>query len=144
MGRGSAYQHKYHMLIDDDEFFFLPEGEKESEFDEEAWGDFLAEIVVAFNAWELSNEKWLDREKRIYAETDRLSIGIDSSGGSPCVFVEPKTYTRQVWGDEFEYKIWREVERGFNKLLALYPGIFRYWTTAWTSEPYTKPYKAER
>lgn len=135
MGRGIAYQYKYHMLLDADD--------TNASDDPDSWDDFLYEVTSAFGAWKV-RRKWVDNHAYLFAETDRLSIGIDNGGGCACLFVLPKTYQHNFSNEEVEYKIWREVEAGFNKLLNLYSGLFFYWTTAWTGSPYTSPYKAER
>lgn len=135
MGRGIAYQYKYHLLLDADDV--------DAGGDPGYWKDFLYKVTSAFGACR-ARGKWVGSHAYLFAETDRLSIGIDNGGDCSCLFVLPKTYQHNFSNEEVEYKIWRDVETGFNKLFNLYPGLFFYWTTAWTSSPYTQPYKAER
>lgn len=162
MGLGSLYPYSYKMLIDDDFFYqhHEPEVSEEDEesvtdsevyiFDEDAWEMFKDDIMSAFDAYHPSGNKWIDRDVQVIAETDRAKICIDSGGGSPCLFLKPKTYTPPgnaspfgywVEKDEKEYILTRDAKKGFNRLIKQYPGVFRYATTAWTSEPYKSRYE---
>lgn len=157
MGRGIAYQHPFFMLFDQN-VFWSPYGDTEDmtpeqyeehksqsmstgdgEWDEEAQSDFREEVAKALGA-EVIAKRWTDREAYIFAESDRLEVGIDNGGGGPCVFVQPKTY--EVWRKidgkgggyvEQEYSIARIVNRGFNKLCRQWKNMWSVPTSAWTS-----------
>jgi hypothetical protein len=165
MGRGSSYPHNHFMLFDNDSDDFMRYPELEDEhgngtgeynytgepiFDEMLYEDFKCEVAVAFGTEKESRPiRWLDPEMHIFAETDRLKIGVDWSGGLPCIFALPKNYV--PWNsydscNEKEYNIDRDVEKAFSKLIKIYNGkgkrlfknpLFRYPTSGYTSSPYT-------
>lgn len=143
MGRGSNYPYTYKMLIDDDDFYYTEEEEGgEILFDDGAWSMFLDDILEAFDAYRPSY-KWMGYDVRLVGETDRARICIDSSGGLPCLFLQPKTYYPFGYSmerDEKEYVLTQDAKKGFNRLIKQYPNIFRYATSCWTSAPYTKRY----
>lgn len=153
MGRGIAYSYQYFMLFDYDHKYFKLQPEDVSEvsdglsddgeFFEGYLDDFLHDIAGAFGTELEQHPSWIGREARIIAETDRLQVGIDSSGGLPCIFVQPKTYVPWNSTDPFnekDYNIRRDVTKAFTALIKLYSGqkdpMFRYPTSAWTSSPY--------
>lgn len=160
MGRGIAYQYDHFMLFEESNFIMYPvdlndeiiEG-AEGEWDEDLFEDFLKEVAQTFStsAEKRKHYEWVDRESYIFAETDRLKIGIDSGGGSPCIFVIPKSY--YLFGDyrkEKHYVIDRDVIKAFNKLIDSYGKdnlgqscMFRYPSSAWTSYGLTG-YRANR
>jgi len=138
MGRGIAYIHQYFMLFDYDHFYFKLQLEDE----------FLESVANAFGTSHEKSGNYIGRNLQIIAETDRLEVGIDSSGGIPCIFAQPKTYVPwNAFGllNEKEYNIRRDVIKAFSHLIKLYNGygkklnddpMFRYPTSAWTSSPY--------
>lgn len=145
MGRGSMYNWPYFMLFDEDLFVFPacdPEtGEVDesgpTEWDHEYFEYFKARAASAFKADRVDPERWIDRETYIFAETDRLELGIDWSGGMPCIFARPKTYEvlrfhgpKQVFVER-DYQIDRVVQRAFNLLLSEFD--FYFPSTPWTS-----------
>ena len=75
MGRGSMYQYEHFMLIDD-EMFYMDNGE----WDTMAYMDFLDEVSKAFKADKLNEMMYVNKEAYVFAETDRLEIGIDNGG----------------------------------------------------------------
>lgn len=130
MGRGIGYNYDHFILYDDD-MFNLYDGETKEfvEWDEWAFEDFKRTINLCFNA---ESCKKYDGDKHFFGENDRLMIGIDSSGGLPCVFLEPKWYS--AGSKEKEYNIDRDAKAGFNRLLKEYPTAdFRLPSSAWTS-----------
>jgi hypothetical protein len=134
MGRGVAYRYDYFMLIDED-YFLIQVGENEYENDEWAWKCFKDRVLDLFKANKISRmkESWYGpSEASYFGETDRLIIGIDYSGGMPCLFVEPKEWEDR-WGNLKPYKIRKEVDRTFNRLVKEYEGLFYYPTSAWTT-----------
>lgn len=138
MGRGVAYPYEYFMLYDDQFFVFQPENEGkpvgDPEWDEDDYGEFKREIAEAFGAWMLGRPDWQGNETNIFAETSRLRIGIDSSGGGPCLFVVPRCYEHTFTREEIPYVIDREVVRGFNRMVNTYPNLWSRATGPWTSE----------
>jgi hypothetical protein len=137
MGRGSMYQYEHFMLIDDEKVFYMDNGE----WDTMAYMDFIDEVSKAFKADKLNEMTYVDREAYVFAETDRLEIGIDNGGGYPALFLLPKEYETSS-GRVKQYVINADAKRGFTKLIKMYPGVFRYPTSAWTSEPYRGEYSA--
>lgn len=151
MGRGIAYQYHHFMLFDEQKFFQYPEDDDgnaiegtEGEWDDYSFNEFKKEIAQAFGTTAEKSRfyEWIDREAYIFAETDRLKIGIDGGGGGPCLFVIPKTYHPfgDYWKGEKEYVVDREVIRAFNKLIDSWGNneqgfstMFRYPSSAWTS-----------
>lgn len=135
MGRGSAYSHQFFMLFD-------------YEDNNEYFNDFLDEVADAFGMELEKTLFWIGREMRVIAENERLQVGIDSCGGLPCIFAQPKTYVPWNAVDSYyekEYNIKRDVVKAFSLLIKRYNGhgkkvkkepVFRYPTSAWTSSPY--------
>lgn len=146
MGRGILYSYDHFMLFNEEEFMMYPPKLDENgyetdevdynlgEWDEFAFEDFKATAAQCFNA-DMINEKYVSREAYYFAENDRLYIGVDFSGGSPCIFVEPKEYC--VWNSSSTYKrynITRDAVKGFNKLIKYYgTSFFRLPSSSWTS-----------
>lgn len=129
MGRGIAYPYPHFMLYEADYFQlqFGDENDPQYEFDDSLFKDFINDIKTAFNAYDFNASN--GRESDYIAANDYLRIGIDSSGGGPCIFVEPKEDE-----DENEYDIQEEVKAAFNKLIKQYhKGFFSEATSAWTS-----------
>lgn len=146
MGRGSAYSYEHFMLYDDEEFMAYPykvdnEGNEieeldysSGEWDDLAYDEFKEVSAKYFNADILHEKQWVNNESYYFAENNRFYLGIDASGGFPCIFVQPKEYS--LWNNPYtykEYKINKEVVKGFNRLIKQYEGLFRYPSSAWTS-----------
>lgn len=157
MGRGIAYQWPFFMLYEENVFWEpnlseLSEEERDNlsddrydelkseslstgdgEWDEMSFEDFRGEVADLFKADIPTKKRWIANETYIFAENDKLEIGIDHSGGGPCLFVKPKTYQLRN-GDEQEYSIAKVVNRAFNKLIKRYRGMeWSVPTSAWTS-----------
>lgn len=133
MGRGIAYPHQYHVIVDE---YKLLGDEEEYFIRREEWDMFLEEVIAAFGATEIDT-KWVDRESYLFAETDRFYIGCDGGGGGPCIYLKPKTYGDVPYYEEGKpYNLRLDAIRGFNKLIRMYGNILYYWTTAWTGSPY--------
>jgi hypothetical protein len=152
MGRGIAYGYDHFMLFEENCFFSYPydaETDQEDTSAEPIWcddsyADFKERIAEAFGTTvdDRKHWEWVSNEACVFTDTERLKIGIDSSGGSPCLFVIPKTYYLfgDHWKGEKDYVIDREVIKAFNKLIDMYSkntlgqsNMFRYPSSAWTS-----------
>jgi hypothetical protein len=143
MGAGHAYGYDYFMLFSEDHFYFQAEDYDgnavgDPVFDEQMFDDFIRDIARAFKADVFSKKEWTDRSAYHFAETNRLYLGIDAGGGTPCLFAVAKCWEHPKSGAEKEYVIDRYVDKGFNKLIKNAPGFFRCATSAWTSSPLTK------
>jgi len=147
MGRGSAYSWDFFMNFDQCDICTEME---ESDFylNDHYWKDFVRDLIELMKVDPCDRPE--GRESYIIGETDRFELGIDSSGGLSCVFVKPKEYDHHCYGKNGynggqpkEYRVWREVEAGFNRLCESYPTLFRFPTSAWTSGSYGNRY-AER
>lgn len=156
MGRGIAYQYDHHIIVDfyeltqqmdDDDTKPLDSEDYDQDRVDDDWEHFKQQVADAFGA---SNdiEIYKENEVYLYAETDRLYIGVDRSGadGSPCIFLEAKMWTTTritreggftyYHDTEHEYKIDRDAERGFNRLIKSYGNLIEYWTTGYTAAAY--------
>lgn len=133
MGRGIAYPYEHFLIIEEDDFQIHDDDNNVIDFDEMAFTDFQEQAAKCFKAELLKKEDYSNRrESYIFAEHDKFNMGIDYSGGSPCIFLEPKEYEK---GDYFyEYKIDRFAVPGFNKLINLYGQTLTKATSPWTSE----------
>ncbi len=164
MGRGSLYRYEHYMLFDSNEHFGYEAischcceyqevfyGYNESpnmcpncgkklnvsyEFDNFFYEDFKAHVALLTKADKIA--KWIDREAYIFAETEKMEIGIDTSGGLTALFVKPKTYFHNFSEEEKEYTIHKIVKKAFNNLIKEYKDMFRSPTSAWTSEHITQ------
>lgn len=155
MGRGVAYPHSHHVIVDyyalteqlDDNGNDVEPDEYDQDQSADDWNHFKEQVMLCFGAWEIYH-KSEGRERYLFAETDRLYIGIDYSGAdsAPCIYLKPKTWetTRTkrngMWMyydvTEHEYNINRDAERGFNKLIKLYGNLIEYWTSGYTTSTY--------
>ena len=135
MGRDSMYPYEHFMLFDKNAFTEDTDGELRQ------WTYLRDSIQCAFDA--MAHTKYLrsGHEADIFAYTNRLEIGWDSSGGFPCLFVEPQVWHRsnQVlgWHTPIPFKIGREVQTAFRRLIRLYPNYWRYPTSGYTSKAYS-------
>lgn len=152
MGRGIFYSHDYFMLFKEEDFFYFPSlldknGEEldepdmeNGEWDESQFDDFKSTVATSLKADLLDKTIYVDREAYFFAESDKFSIGIDHSGGCPCLFVEAKEY--DLWNSPYTskaYKIGKEVQIGFNKLIKYYgKQSFSTPTSGYTSELLSK------
>lgn len=155
MGRGSAYSYEFFMLIDTMHRYFYEDYEDGEEFSEIIWDDFIEIVKEKMNLEEtdyfLSGEKITLGQFCDDESLDTIFIGMDSSGGLPCIFAVPEYDSDESEMYEYEYeesyesykeRIREKVNMLFNKLIEEFPdGLFRYPTTAWTSHPYTKENK---
>lgn len=147
MGRGSDYSgtHEYYLLIDDTYPSFYSEAESDElrEFDPWLWENFLNLAAECFDAyrWDVPVQDYFPYHRDIYlfADTDRLVLGINFSGGLPALFVHPKTYTH-ISGVEKEYLIRKYVIQGFNALIKALDSneILRHSSGSWMSYPASK------
>jgi hypothetical protein len=113
-------------------FWWEPFPDDSPELDEFAFRDFKRDIVKAFGGKNERYDKIPSRDAYYFGETDKLRIGIDSGGGSPCIFVTPKENEET----EEEFEIQDEVTKAFNSLISDYGGgFFSAATSAWTSSP---------
>lgn len=134
MGRGIAYRHAHFMLIDETE-----DGRTESGWDndlaQQAAEDLMADAARDFEA-EKFDEVVTHPERRdafFFAGTEKLRLGIDTSGDTPCIFAEALGWSDSE-GRGGSYPIDDEVRIGFNKLILRYgPEKFSRPTSAWTS-----------
>lgn len=112
------------------------------QYDQQGFDIFLSEIAKVFGLELFSRYDYTGNESYIFASDDRLNIGVDRSGGMPCIWVKPETYLN---GDvDVPYRIDRRVQIAFNKLIKDYqPDFFRFPTTAWTSSPLTTYARAD-
>jgi len=136
MGRGIAYQWPFFMLYDEDIFQIFDDDEEEYEWDADAWKMFKEEVVSAFDGAISHSKNCSTREAYYIGYTDKVNIGIDNSGGCPCIFVTPQEYEDEN-DDMAEYtpeEIDAEVRKAFNSLIKTYgPNFFSSATSAWTS-----------
>lgn len=153
MGRGHAYRYDHFMLFDTDDFSFCTQysdeldkcqnctgycEDGEFEFDDFAFLDFKNTVAKVFGFEMLKSTEYAGRESYYFAEDHRMKLGIDSGGGTPCLFVEPKEYSYLAGRGhntlrEGTYLIERTVREKFNKLCDEYPTLFSIPTSAWTS-----------
>jgi len=149
MGRGIAYPYDFFMLYEEDSFRTINEDESENieddievvhalvEWDDFAFEDFLKQAATALRADQMTRTEYKGRESYYFAESNTVKVGIDHSGGGPCIFVTPKAYLRG--NDEIDYSIKRQVNLGFNRLCKMYgPDMFSLASSAWTSSPIKK------
>lgn len=115
MGRGVAYKYEQFMLIDQD--YFIDEN---NQWDDYLYENFIDDIKEVFKLDPTKAKSY--REVSYLGETQKLFVGIDGTGGLPCIFVEPQTYIH-ISGNEKEYKIKKEVCKKFNKLIKMYPNL---------------------
>jgi len=149
MGRGHGYGYEHMILIDVDKYFYDElhyvdeHGNEHSkpgtyEWRDDLWDMFLADSSRAFNAERMLRPQHLGRDIHCFADNDKLMLCIDHGGGMPCLFIKPKLW-HDRWGNErAEYIIDKDANRGFNKLITEYPGLFQHATSAWTSQLATK------
>lgn len=144
MGAGIAYPYQYHVLIDEGELY---EGIDLEDYDEtsDRWDELKRDIMEAFGLYEgRGKEPQSDSDDwsriRLIGVTDRIQVGIDSTGGSPALVAVPNHWYRvkHEYGYAHEYQvpynIERDWKRGINRLLKIYPaGTFRHgFGSAWT------------
>ena len=115
MGRGIAYPHNFYMLYDEDYFNIDNGDDEESEFDDFAFDNFKRNVMEALKLspkYDLltGSAAYHGRESSFFAGDQNLKVGIDISGGGPCIFVEAQWYYNNA-GDEKQYKIDRRVVR---------------------------------
>ncbi len=156
MGRGIAYQYPHHVLVDyyeltqqmadDDVTPLEPEDFDQDRItdDREWFKQEVADAFGAFNDIDISD----GREAHLFAETDRLYIGVDHSGadGAPCIYLKAKTWETTRWSTdgmfryynttEHDYNINRDAERGFNRLIKDFGNLIEYWTSGYTASAY--------
>jgi hypothetical protein len=84
--------------------------------------EFLVE--KCFEGWMLNKPIHEGTEATLFGETNRLYIGVDGSGETPCIFLKPKVYTGKGW-EVVEYNIFRDAKKGFNRLVKMYEYNFR-------------------
>ena len=104
------------------------------DWDHVSFDAFLNEVAALFDT-DVFGRRYLSNEIYVFAETDLLEIGIDTSGATPCLFVAPKKYTDH--DREIPFCVDHTVQNAFNLLIESY-NIFSYPTSAWTSEKLTK------
>jgi|SRR5579875_561137 len=118
------------MLYDEEYFRLYDEfGQPLDEWDEWLFNEMKKQVLHLFKT-DSCNE-YQDRESVFIGDTDRLKIGLDFSGGMPCLFVKPKEY--ETVNHVKEYKIRKEVDRIFKRLIKEYPGLWHYPTSAWAT-----------
>lgn len=123
MPRGIGYGYDDYMLVRPEIEVEADRGDDEDVDDalsyeyDDWWANFKAEVRDIFKADTIS--EWTAREAHLFAETDRMKIGIDSGGDCPCIFIQPKEFF--PFGDENrdpeQYAVKKIVTRGFNRLL---------------------------
>lgn len=140
MGRGSWYAYTHHVLYDYDTLVGTTEDPEDFDEDQaaEIWQGFVEDILDCFDAYE-DHSPMNYRDAYCIGATTRFEIGIDNSGGYGCIFLEPRHWYR-FGRNEVEYRIDRDAKRGFEKLMKLYPGVFRFATSDYTSGEYQGVY----
>jgi hypothetical protein len=144
MGRGSLYPYRYFMLIDE----YHPEfHDEDNQWVQQFYEDFKENLCAMIDAVKCPSYRrspvYLGREASLEFETDDVVYGIDASGGLPCLFAVPLALGDD-YDDRTEEEIYEsvheEIVNAFNKFVKVYGDVFRYPTSAWTSEPYQEKY----
>lgn len=119
----------------------------ETEHDHESYEAFKGSIIEKFDLD--CKQEWLGNETYLMGKASvavgefscSFGIGIDSSGGGPCVFARMDTeYTDAeiLENGEADKAFDEAVTKGFNELIDLYPNIWSYPTGSYTSESIDK------
>lgn len=136
MGAGSYYSYRYFMLIDDNH----PEFYDGDEWVDVYFQDFKETLCSEIGAeYSDRSSAYMGNEAYAIFETENVLYGIDTSGGLPCLFALPKALDddyEERSDEEIYDSVYEEVRESFNKFIELYQDVFRYPTSAWTSEPY--------
>ena len=142
MGRGSAYQYNYFMLIDEEILL----GEEDTSDLRDEWDAFVLYVTEVMKLFPY--DKVIGRESYYIGQTDDYLVGVDHSGGFPCIFAEPHyvddesedyEYAHDQKYEDYLERIAEDVSEKFNFLINAYPqGSFRYPTSAWTSQVLTQ------
>lgn len=152
------YDYAHHMLFSNDAFTMCGceqecDGECVSEFDEEAYDEFIAEIMAAFGQKKFSvkNISWKHNhggDIMHLGYTDYTNVYIDAGDSRchPCIFAESRKEESFNEEDE-EYDIVddrseREIITAFNQLCNDWPTLFKYSTSSYTSQSHGTQYAA--
>ena len=128
MGRGSAYPYQFFMLFDD--------VDDDPEIGDTTWEQIESFLRQWAPGWAVTGrQRTLTPHRDIYTVLDcpKMWVGLDGSGGLPCVVAIPKDWENRQNGTDGLYNITRDVTRLFNRLIQSTAIDYRKPSTAWTS-----------